>query len=95
MDYSKGGGQGAASCGSLAGVLQSPHFLCSYDMSFVVPRVNGYGKARLLYTGICLWNNLPLSVQQCRTKSMFKNHVKKFLWDKIDAVHQNVYTDRF
>ena len=65
------------------------------DMSCVVPRVKGYGKASLLYTGICLWDNLPLSVQQCRTKSMFKNHIKKFLWDKIDAVHQNVYMDRF
>ena len=30
MDYSKGGGQGAASCRSLTGLLQSPHFLCSY-----------------------------------------------------------------
>ena len=30
MDYSKGGGQGAASCRPLTGLLQSPHFLCSY-----------------------------------------------------------------
>ena len=29
MDYSKGGGQGTASCRSLTGLLQS-HFLCSY-----------------------------------------------------------------
>ena len=29
MDYSKGGGQGTASCRSLTGLLQSPHFLCS------------------------------------------------------------------
>ena len=29
MDYSKGGGQRAASCRSLTGLLQSPHFLCS------------------------------------------------------------------
>ena len=30
LDYSKGGGQGAASCRSLAGLLQSHQFLCSY-----------------------------------------------------------------
>ena len=30
LDYSKGGGQGAASCRLLTGLLQSPHFLCSY-----------------------------------------------------------------
>ena len=28
---SKGGGQGTASCRSLSGLLQSPHFLCSYE----------------------------------------------------------------
>ena len=30
MDYSKGGGQGVASYRSPTGLLQSPHFLCSY-----------------------------------------------------------------
>ena len=30
MNYSKGRGQGTASCRSLTGLLQSPHFLCSY-----------------------------------------------------------------
>ena len=33
MDYSKGGGQGTASCRPLTGLLQSPHFLCSYVLN--------------------------------------------------------------
>ena len=33
LDYSKGGRQGAASCRSLTGLLQSPYFLCSYYTS--------------------------------------------------------------
>ena len=30
LDYSKGGGQETASCRSSTGLLQSPHFICSY-----------------------------------------------------------------
>ena len=37
LDYSKGGGQGTASCRSLTGLLQSPHFLCSYVLMIVTP----------------------------------------------------------
>ena len=46
MDYSKGGGQGAASCKSLIGLLQSPHFLYSYNIRVML--------FRLLSITICL-----------------------------------------
>ena len=38
MDYSKGGGQRTASFRSLTGLLQSPHFLCSYVLITHWPR---------------------------------------------------------
>ena len=46
-DYSKGGEEGTALCGSPTGLLQSPHFLCSYKKK--IPVVLDNASLCLLY----------------------------------------------
>ena len=60
------------------------------ELSCVVPRVSGMGKSSFAYTGIGLWNSLPLSVKQSHTKHSFKKHVKSFLWNKLEVKEHNI-----
>lgn len=62
------------------------------DLSCVAPRVNGFGKSFCIpHSGICLWNDLPISVKQCHTRDVFKKQLKSSLWIKLDANDINVF----
>ena len=65
------------------------------DLSCVVPRIGSFGKSSFMYTGIVLWNDLPLSVKQCISKDVFKKQVKSYLWSKLGANNLNVYINNF
>lgn len=50
-------------------------------MSCSVPRVKGkIARSSFFYTGISLWNNLPLHIKQSQTKAIFKTKVKAAMW---------------
>ena len=61
------------------------------ELACVVPRVMGPGKSSFKYTGICLWNSLPVSVKRCNCKHNFKKQVRLFLWNKLESRERNMF----
>ena len=48
-----------------------------------LPRVNNAARSAFFYTGIILWNNLPLSLKILNTRGIFRHQVKSFLWNRV------------
>ena len=53
------------------------------SMSFSIPSVKTQGKHTFRYTGITLWNNLPMHVKQSQDLKQFKHNCKIFLIDSM------------
>ena len=51
--------------------------------SFIVPRVNGFGKKSFSYSGVKQWNSLPVQISSAQTKNYFKREVKLHLMAKV------------
>ena len=49
-----------------------------------VPCVNSEARKSFFYTGIILWNSLPLHIKMAVTKRDFRHKVRAYLWNKID-----------
>jgi hypothetical protein len=71
--------------------LNHGHQTRNSSLAYVVPRVNSYGLKTFKYTGIKLWNNLPLNIKQASTKYMLKKQVKCDLMSQVQALEQDVY----
>ena len=53
-------------------------------MSCQIPKVfNVMGRSTFCFTGVMLWNSLPLQLKMCQSRASFKNGVKSFLWEKL------------
>ena len=49
-----------------------------------VPCVNSEARKSFFYTGIILWNSLPLHIKMAVTKRDFRHKVRAYLWNKIE-----------
>jgi hypothetical protein len=52
-------------------------------MSRKIPRVNNTARSTFFYTGICLWNILPLEIKRIESKNVFKKQEKVFIWTRL------------
>ena len=53
-------------------------------MSCQIPKVfNVMGRSTFCFTGVMLWNSLPLQLKLSQSRASFKNGVKSFLWEKL------------
>ena len=52
-------------------------------MAFSVPTVRSNGKVSFNYSGIVLWNNLPLQVKQCQDLQQFLKTCKSHLGNMV------------
>ena len=63
---------------------QHSHSTRASVMSCQIPKVfSTVGRGTFCFTGVKLWNCLPLQVKQCQTKGSFKKEVRSLLWDKL------------
>ena len=58
---------------------------------FTIPRVNKFGLNLFKYTGIKLWNNLPLTIKTKTSKNVFKKSVKQYMMSQLIANSRNVF----
>lgn len=49
-----------------------------------VPSAKSVARNSFFYTGIMLWNSLPLNIKMAETKRDFKQKVRVFLWNKVE-----------
>ena len=49
-----------------------------------VPSAKSAARSSFFYTGIMLWNSLPLNIKMAETKRVFKQRVRGFLWNKVE-----------
>ena len=54
------------------------HYTRNSMSVFTIPRVNNFGLHSFKYTGIKLWNNLPLNIKLKTSKNVFKKSVKQY-----------------
>ena len=71
MDYSKGGRQGTASYRSLNGLLQAPHFLCSYFLCEVM-----IDRMTELFNEVWEEERVPRKWNECRVTLIHKGRYK-------------------
>ena len=55
---------------------------------FTIPRVHKFGLNSFKYTGIKLWNNLPLTIKTKTSKNVFKKSVKQYTLYDVTAYSQ-------
>lgn len=53
-------------------------------LAYVVPRVNTQGSHTFYYSGIKLWNDLPIDIKECSSREVFKKACKKHLFEKME-----------
>ena len=58
---------------------------------FTISRVNKFGLNSFKYTGIKLWNNLPLTIKTKTSKNVFKKSVKQYMMSQLIANSHNVF----
>ena len=58
---------------------------------FTIPRVNKFGLNSFKYTGIKLWNNLPLTIKTKTSKNVFNKSVKQYMMSQLIANSHNVF----
>ena len=62
---------------------QHAHAARASVRSYKVPCGNREARNYFFYTGIILWNNLPLNIKMAETKRDFKQKVRVYLWNKV------------
>ena len=70
---------------------QHSHQTRGSSLACVVPRVNSFGITSFMYTGIKIWNNLPISLKKVKSKQLFKQEIKKYLFNKSKVQNENVF----
>lgn len=48
-----------------------------------VPRVNRVAQSSFFYSGISLWNSLPLSIKLSESRGIFRGRIHAYLWSKV------------
>ena len=61
------------------------------ELSCVIPRVKSSGLTSFIYQGVCHWNNLPLEIKQCPSKTTFKYQVKCLLYSRLFVQETSLY----
>ena len=87
------------------------HDLLNDFQSVPIPHTNKYGIETIRYTGLKLWNSLPVEIKESRTLTAFKRKIKRHqFWNSncglcnrfvnnlgffIDIVLNKKYVNRF
>jgi hypothetical protein len=58
-------------------------------MNFSLPNMGSNGQNSFQYTGIKLWNSLPIGVQKEEERHVFKHKVKQYLFDTLRNVENS------
>ena len=61
------------------------------SLSCQTPRVNSFGLRSFFYTAIKCWNSLPFSLRSINTKQLYKNNLKKSIWNQLRTENQELY----
>ena len=62
------------------------------SLSCQTPRVNSFGLRSFFYTAIIkCWNSLPFSLRSINTKQLYKNNLKKSIWNQLRTENQELY----
>ena len=61
------------------------------SLSCQTPRVNSFGLRSFFYTAIKCWNSLPFSLRRINTKQLYKNNLKKSIWNQLRTENQELY----
>lgn len=63
---------------------QHSHSTRASVMSCQIPKVfSVVGRSTFCFTGVKLWNCLPLQIKKCQSKASFKKAVRSLLWEKL------------
>ena len=91
------------SLGLMFGVYNNtaPKYLCnikhvshqyntrSRDLAIEIPDVKTQGSKTFQYTGIKLWNSLPLNIRELDQKTVFKKEVRSFLFKEMHRLESS------
>ena len=50
-----------------------------------VPSARSAARSSFFYTGIMLWNSLPINIKMAETKMGFKQRDRGFLWNQVEV----------
>ncbi len=68
------------------------------DLKFILPKFNTktYGYKSLVYTGVKLWNSLPVTFKKCTCIHVFKEMMSKWQCHNMlcDRCHNFMYHDK-